>query len=242
LLGALLTRLALVATAAGAPHASLRAGLAPDRPGAATDLAFSFEISVARGELPPPLTGLRVGLPRGLKIDMAGVAGCTVARVEDGRGCSPDAQVGQGSVKAIVPLGEAIRTERARLTVYKGPRVHGDQTLIFDAVGKVPIATRLVFAAAIRGEGSRGTSIKASIPLEPTLPNSPDVAIVSLSSTLGTLGRAYYTTQGNTRVGFTPKGITLPPSCPGGALGFTAAFGFQDGGTATASARAACVP
>lgn len=242
MLGSLLTRLALAgATAAlGAPHVSLRVRLAPGRPGAGTNLAFSFRVSAAAGAIAPPLTGLRVGLPRGLGIDMAGVAGCSLARLQGGGGCPRDAQVGQGAVKVVVPLGEAVRTERARLTVYRGPRVHGDQTLLFDAIGRVPIGTQLVFAAAIRGEGSRGTSIQASIPLEPTLPNSPDAAIVSLSATLGTLGRAYYETQGQRRVAFTPRGITLPPSCPGGGLGFTAGFSFQDGSVAAASARAAC--
>jgi hypothetical protein len=240
LLAALLTRLALVGAAAlSAPHATLRVGLDPGHPGAGTNLAFSFQISAAGGALPPALTGLQVGLPPGLGIDTAGVAGCSVARLK-GAGCSPDAQVGQGAVKVVVPLGEAVRSERAMLTVYKGPRVHGDQTLIFDTVARVPIAERFVFAAAIRREGSQGTSIQASIPLEPTLPNSPDATIVSLSLTLGTLGHVYYATQGHRRVAFTPRGITLPLGCPSGALGFTAGFSFQDGSVAVASAQAAC--
>lgn len=226
-------------TALGAPHASLRVGLVPDRPGAGTTLAFSFAISAGAGGVPPALTGLRVGLPPGLGIDTAGVASCDGARLRRGAGCSAEAQVGQGAVRVMMPLGEAVRSERARLTVYKGSAAHGDQTLLFDAIGRAPIATRLVFAATIRPEGARGTSIEANIPLEPTLPNSPDAAIVSLSSTLGTLGRAYRRAQGGSALP-PPKGITLPRSCRAGALAFTASFSFQDGSAATAAASAAC--
>jgi hypothetical protein len=253
--------LAVLATALSGTTASLHVTLSPNRAGARTLMRFGFHIDSPEG-LPPALTHLTVGLPKGLGIDMAGVGTCQAARLEAGGSCSTNAQVGQGSVTVAVPLGEQVRTERAKLTVYKGPThpstspptsfstrlltrsparpvVRGDQTLLFDAVGRVPIATRIVFKAIV-APGAQGASIQATIPLEATLPNSPDAAITSLAATLGTLGRIYHQTTKNKNLSFTPKGITLPRGCPTAGLPFKAVFAFDDGGQISASTSIAC--
>jgi len=202
---------------------------------------FAFEISAAGGAVPPALTGMTVQLPAGMGIDVAGVATCARAALQahGPRGCPREAQVGGGSVLVKVPLGEAVRNERAQLAVFSGPRSNGHLTLLFYAAGRVPIATQLIFSAVIR-QGAGGASIQAGIPLIPTLPDQPDAAIVRLSAILGTRGRSYERIVRGRRVRFAPPGITVPRHCPGAGVRFSTALRFDDSSGASAGTAVAC--
>jgi hypothetical protein len=243
-IGALLGSLAICACAAGAARAAQRAklqvGLSPKRLGAGTTISFDFQIEAVGGGLPAALTVLDVRLPPGMGIDTNGLASCTAAALAGGpRGCSRDAEVGTGRVDVEVPLGEVTRPEIAALTVFNGPRKRGRATLLFYAAGRLPIATQLVFVGVI-APSPLGQRIEATIPLIPTLPNAPDAAIVSMSSTLGTLQLAYYKTVDHRRVRFDPKGATIPARCPAGGFPFAAEFHFNDASTAAAATTVAC--
>jgi hypothetical protein len=243
-IGALLGALALGACLAGAAQAAqsakLHVGLAPERLGAGTTISFAFTIEAPGGALPPALTLLDVRLPPGMGVETSDLATCTEAKLEhDPQGCSRNARVGTGSVKVQVPLGNVTRPEIAALTVFNGPRKSGHTTLLFDAIGKLPIATQLIFGGVIV-PGPGGDSIEATIPLIPTLPNTPDAAIVEMKASLGTRAQTYFRTVGGRRVRFTPKGATLPPSCPAGGWPFSATFGFGDGSSAAATSNVAC--
>ena len=209
-IGALAGALLICACAAGsadaAQSAKLQVSLNPERPGASTTLAFGFQIEDPEGALPPALTRLDVRLPAGMGVDTSGLATCTEAKLEHGpKSCSNNARVGAGSVKVQVPLGNVTRPEIAALTVFNGPRKGGRTTLVFDAIGKLPIATVFVFTGVIV-PGPQGQSIEATIPLIPTLPNTPDAAIVEMKASLGTRSQAYYRTVGGRRVRFNAEG------------------------------------
>ncbi len=240
LLGALLICGRSAGAAEGAQSAKLHVGLDPERLGAGTTMSFGFTIAAPGGALPPALTLLDVRLPPGMGVDTNGLATCASSALAHGpRGCSRNAQVGTGSVKVQVPLGNVIRPEIAALTVFNGPRKGGRTTLLFYAAGRLPIATQIVFAGVIV-PGPLGQTIEATIPLIPTLPNTPDAALTAMTSTLGTRQMTYYRTVGHRRVRFTPKGATLPGRCPAGGFLFSAGFRFNDGSSATAASTVAC--
>ena len=240
LAGALLICAGSPTTAHAAQSAKLQVSLSPKRPGASTTLGFGFRIETPEGAFPAALTKLDVRLPAGMNVNTSGLATCSEAKLEHGsRSCSPGARVGTGRVQVQLLLGTVIRPEIAALTVFNGPREGGRTTLVFDAIGKLPIATQFVFTGVIV-PGPQGDSIEATIPLIPVLPNTPDGAIVELTATLGTRSQTYYRTVGGRRVRFTPKGATLPGSCPAGGWPFAATFGFNDGSTAGAAATVAC--
>jgi hypothetical protein len=243
-LGALVGVLAMCACMAGAAQAAqsakLQVSLSPDRLGASTTIAFAFQITAPDHALPAALTLLDVRLPPGMGVDTTGLATCTSSALAHGpQGCSRNSQVGSGSVDVRVPLGNVIRPEIAALTVFNGPRKGGHTSLLFYAIGRLPIATQLVFTGVIV-PGPSGESIQAAIPLIPTLPEAPDAAIVAMRSTLGTRQLTYYRTIGHRRVRFTPKGATVPARCPTGGFPFSVAFGFNDATTATAAATVPC--
>jgi hypothetical protein len=240
LIGALAVCACLAGAAQAAQSANLHVSLSPDRLGASTTITFAFQITAPDHALPAALTLLDVRLPPGMGVDTSGLATCAPSALAHGpQGCSPGSQVGSGSVDVKVPLGNVIRPEIAALTVFNGRRKGGHNTLLFYAVGRLPIATQLVFTGVIV-PGPSGESIEAAIPLIPTLPEAPDAAIVAMRSTLGTRQLTYYRTVGHRRVRFTPKGATVPARCPAGGFPFSAAFGFNDATTATAAATVGC--
>lgn len=78
------------------------------------------------------------------------------------------------------------------------------------------------------------------LPIIPSVPGAPDVAIVSLRVTLGPQGLTYYEqAEGNTFAD-TPKGILLPTTCPRGGFPFAATFSFLDGSRPAAKAFVPC--
>lgn len=226
--------------AQAAQSVKLRVSLNPMRAGASTTISFGFRIGAAEGALPAALTQLEVRLPPGMGIDTSGLASCARGSLAHGpQGCPANARVGGGSVKVEVPLGNVVRLEQAALSVFNGPPQDGRTTLVFYAAGHVPIATQLVFVGVV-DPSPRGLLIDAPIQLIPTLPDTPDAAIVEMSASLGTLGRSYYRTGASGRVRFTPKGATLPAHCPAAGLPFSAEFHFNDGSAAAAASTAAC--
>ncbi|HEY5342999.1 MAG TPA: hypothetical protein VIJ66_05010 [Solirubrobacteraceae bacterium] len=239
--GALLICACSTAAAQAAQSAKLQVSVSPDRLGASTTLAFGFQIEAPEGALPAALTQLDVRLPPGMGVNTLGLATCSEAKLEKHgpRSCSSNAQVGAGRVKVQLLLGSITRPEIAALTVFNGPRKGGHTTLVFDAIGKLPIATQFVFTGVIV-PGPQGDSIEATIPLIPVLPNTPDGAIVEMTASLGTRSQTYYRTAGGRRVRFTPKGATLPASCPAGGFPFSATFGFNNGSSAAAASTVAC--
>jgi len=240
LVGALLICACLTGSAEAAQSAKLQVSLSPKRSGASTTLGFGFQIEAPEGAFPTALTQLDVRLPAGMGVNTAGLATCSEAKLEHGsQSCPTGARVGTGRVKVELLLGTVRRPEIAALTVFNGPRMGGHTTLVFDAIGKLPIATQFVFTGVIV-PGPRGDSIEATIPLIPVLPNTPDGAIVEMSATLGTRSQTYYRTVGGRRVRFDPKGATLPASCPAGGFPFSATFGFDDGSSASAVSTVGC--
>jgi hypothetical protein len=241
---ALALLLASVAGAAGAaraaPLAQLHVGVSPKRLGASTTMSFNFSISDSSGGLPPALTVLDVRLPPGMSVNTAGLAACTPRQLAHGPSrCPANSRVGGGKVRVEVPLGNVVRPEIAVLSVFNSEVRGGRHTLLFYAIGRVPIATQLIFTGVMIPSAA-GLTIEAKIPLIPTLPEAPDAAIVEMSSTLGTLQYAYYRGTGRKRVRFHPSGSVLPRSCPAAGMPFAGKFSFNDASVASAEAIVAC--
>lgn len=76
------------------------------------------------------------------------------------------------------------------------------------------------------------------MPLVPSLPDGPPVALVAAHVTLGGNLSYYEKRQGRT-VAYRPRGIGLPRYCPKGGFRFSATFSFIDGTNAAARTSAA---
>jgi hypothetical protein len=240
LLLAFVAGVAVAGVAQAAPLAQLHVSLSPKRLGASTTIFFSFSISDSTGGLLPALTVLDVRLPAGMSVNTAGLAACSRRQLAHGPShCPANSRVGGGRVRVEVPLGNVVRREIAILSVFNSEVQGGRHTLLFYAIGRLPIATQLIFAGVMI-PSAEGLTIEAKIPLIPTLPEAPDAAIVEMSSTLGTLQFAYYRHVGRKRVRFRPSGSVLPRTCPAGGMPFAGGFSFNDASTASAQAIVAC--
>ncbi len=88
--------------------------------------------------------------------------------------------------------------------------------------------------------GAYGTQLGANVPLVTSVPDGPDVSIVSVQSTIGPDRLTYYKHVHGKKVAFHPKGVSVPEHCPVGGFPFAAEFTFQDGSQGSASTTVPC--
>lgn len=225
--------------------ARLDVQLTPERLGAGTTIIFGFQITGGRGKVPSPLTELDLSYPAHLGIGTSGLGfeTCRPAKLEaqGPAGCPPDSRMGYGSALVEVPFGPQVIRETATIRTFSAPVKDGQLALLFYAAGISPIDAELVFPAVIANAPAPfGGSLDTTLPLVSSVPEAPDAAVVRLRATIGPLNLTYYERVRGRRVGYKPRGIVLPRTCPRGGFLFSASFSFQDGSHTTASDAVPC--
>lgn len=241
---------AIVLAAAPAParaKASIRmtASFAPARLGAGTTLRLGFKIRFEPGEPPVASTRIEMLLPRGLGIASSelGLATCTEAALLRGgaAGCPHNSLMGRGWALTEVPFGSAFVREKVRLELFSGAVQDSHPQLLFSANGSFPVIADLVFGSLVLPAAGRfGATIDTSLPLVPSVPGGPDVALVALYTTIGPEGITYEERVKGRLVRFRPSGIQLPSRCPHNGFAFGVGLSFLDGSTATTTATVPC--
>ena len=226
----------LPATALGAPTATLRAALRPERLGAPTTVSADLTISSGGADL-PVLSGVQLSYPANLGFVTSGLglAACAETLLaEDGpQACPANSHVGSGSAVVEIPLSEGIR-EPVALTLLAGPSPGGSLHVLVSAFGARPVSALVVFSAQL-GPGV----LDVSVPQIPTFPEGPFVSVTAMHLELG--GRlTYYERVRGRSVAYHPAGIGLPRTCPAGGFRFGATFTFLDGERSSAETRVGC--
>jgi hypothetical protein len=235
----------LPTTADAAQSASLTATLTPEHLGQGTTIGFHLRIAAPAGKIPPPLTEVDLRYPSDLGIATSGLglAICSAAALEalGPGGCPPDSVMGSGSVVAEIPIGPEIVYESAPVTIFRAPTENGQIALLLYANGGNPVAAQFVLPSLLLSATAPfGGRVKIGVPLVPSLPDSPDVAVVQLTTTLGPLGITYYEREHGRTIGYQPRGLLLPNRCPRGGFPFAAQLGFLDGSTTAAHTVVPC--
>jgi hypothetical protein len=233
------------AAANGAPSASLSAAFEPERLGGRTTLRFGFQITLPGGQVPPALTAIALSYPESLGIAFSrlGLVTCTQAQLEASgvSGCPENSIMGFGGATAEISLGSDVVGEPVPLTILRAPDEEGHLSLLFDAVGTYPLNTSAVFPGALLpASPPYGGQVSINVPLIPSLPGAPDVAIVRLRATLGPSGVTYFKPLEGRTIVYQPPGILLPNICPKGGFPFAAQFSFVDGSHASARTVEPC--
>jgi hypothetical protein len=237
--------LALPSPARAAPSVRLTASFSPDRLGAGTTIKVGFQIAYPSGQAPLAATEIQFFLPRGLGIATSelGLQSCLPAQLELGgrAACPPNSLMGHGSAVTAVPFGSRFVIEHTAVTLFSAPVENGNPQLLFVATGESPVIAEVIFAALILPAGPRfGGVIDTRLPLVPSVPNGPDVALLGLQTTIGPAGITYRENVGGRIVSFRPRGILLPKSCPRGGFPFAVHLSFSDGSGAGAGAAVPC--
>jgi hypothetical protein len=193
------------------------------------------------------LTHVDLRLPAGINYvtTTLGLAVCqpAVLAAQGPRGCSPNSRIGFGSASVEVPFGTGAGQETPSIEAFMGPSHNGNIVVVFYADGRTPVAADVIFEGElVPGFGSSSGSLNNAIPLVPGVPEGPDVAILSVHTTIGPGNLRYYERVHGRTVSFAPKGVSVPSRCPRGGFPFAANFSFVDGTTATATSTVRCPP
>jgi hypothetical protein len=181
----------------------------------------------------------------GIATSELGQESCTAAVLESQGvpGCPADSLMGHGSALVEVPFGPRRVFESAPITILSAPVREGELGLLFYASGDFPVIANLVFSGVVLSAGGAyGGVLDTRLPLVPSVPEGPDVALVGLQTTIGPNGITYYEKVGGKTVAFKPSGLLLPRRCPRGGFPFAVRLRFQDGTLARASTAVPCHP
>lgn len=223
----------------------LHATLTPDRLGQRTTLGFGIEILAPAGKAPSPVIAIDLSYPNefGIGLSGLGVETCPPATLEElgPLACPADSRMGFGTALVEIPIGPVILRERANLAVVRAPVKNGRFALMLYADGSSPVEAQIALPALLLpASGPFGGRVNIHLPLVPSVPEAPDVALVQFSAKLGPEHLTYYEHVNGRTIPYHPKGILLPSRCPRGGFPFLAAFAFLDGTHAKARTVVPC--
>ncbi len=233
---ACVTTASAVAVAQTETNASMRPSLLPNRLGASTALTLAFRFSGGAEGVPAPLRGMVVHLPAGLTINLRGAGVCQPSRLRSkgASGCASKSLVGRGHALMKVHAGSLAVPEEATVSIFRGPNRGSRQTLEILSQGSTPLDESTIVTGVLTPDGGQyGSKLTMSVPAIPTLVLEPDASFVSLSLTIGGIGR-------RPRAHAAAGAILVPRSCPVAGFPFAAEFSFAGGASASTSATVAC--
>jgi hypothetical protein len=230
-----------------AEQATLHASFSPDRLGAPTTISFGFHLATTEGTAPPPLSTIDLRMPAGINYTTTtlGLSICQpAALVARGlAGCPANSRLGYGNAVVEVPFGTGAGHEVPEVQALAGPSPNGNLVVLFYANGLYPVDAQLAFSGEVLPDSGRfGSQLATNVPLVASVPDGPDVSVVSVTSTIGPSHLTYYHHVHGRRVAFHPRGVSVPEHCPHGGFPFAATFTFQDGTSAAAITTVPCPP
>jgi hypothetical protein len=239
--------LSLPGTASGLQSVRLHATFTPEHLGHETTVGFAFQITASGNRVPSPLTGIEVSYPveLGFALSELGLANCSARALEafGPPGCPTNSLMGYGTALAEIPIGPLILRETVQVDAFRAPNHDGHLALLIYAAGETPVSAQIAFPAVVLpAPAPFGGRLDMSIPLVPSLPEAPDVAVVQFHSTLGPQHIRYREHVHGRILEYEPKGIPLPARCPRGGFPFAAEFRFMDGSNAVAHTAVPCPP
>jgi len=234
------TGLGLAAVAPAAPTITVKARAVPipGVPGTGNILgagtAVQGEVAISGteyGGAPPPLTGLEIFTPAGVKLDSRGFATCTRITLEQGgaAACPRRSSAGaKGSATGVVSFGDERVPETASLQVFFASS--GELLGFIDGVSPVLIEM-IAGVHETSAPPPFGLEFSGTVPLIETVPGALDASTVRGELMIGAAYR-----QGKRTVSY----ITLPSRCPKGGLHGKLRFAFLGGATAEAPTEMPC--
>jgi hypothetical protein len=232
--------LGLSATASAAPTITFKAKAVPipgfphtgNILGAGAAVQTEFTISGTEyGGFPPPLTGVTVLFPNGVKLHPQGFAACPENTIKEKgpSACPKKSAAGpKGSASGVVSFG----TERVAETVSVQPFFASGGGLEFFVDGTSPVSIEILSKGTITNSSPPfGPKFVGEVPLIESVPGALDASAKTINVTVGS---AYK--QGKKTVYYG----SLPKKCPKGGFPLKAEMSFLGGSTATAEYKAPC--
>jgi hypothetical protein len=143
----------------------------PKKTPAPITLSASADISTADGKVPPPLQKLVLNFDRNGSVQTKGLPVCTVGQLENTT--SPVARkkckssiVGKGSASALIAFpDQPALPASSPLTIFNGPKMGGNPSVIVHAYLTIPAPTTFVIPSPItKAKGRYRYRVTAAIP------------------------------------------------------------------------------
>lgn len=193
--------------------------------------AVHAEIAISGSEyggFPPPLIGISVYLPAGVRLHPQGFPTCPVKAIveeKEPRHCPKGSAAGPpGRVVGVVAFGKSRVEEIGEILSFFAPG-GGFEFLTY---GHSPVALEIPTTARLlhpSGQGGFGPEFTGPIPLVETVPGAPDASVEAIDITIGAAIR---------RHGRTVYYGTVPRTCPRGGFRAKTEFTFAQGGDPSA--------
>jgi hypothetical protein len=208
--------LALPGFASAAPVVTFKAKVVPIKgfphtgyilgAGAAEQAEFTIS-GTEYGGFPPPLIGVNVFLPKGVKLHPQGFATCALERLKQVGSCSKSSQAGPvGHALGVVAFGNERVPEEVSVQPYFGPA----GSLEFYVEGHTPVLIEIISKGRYTpASGQFGEELVSEVPLVETVPGAPDASTERISVMVG----AAYKKHGKT-----VYYGTVPKKCPKGGF------------------------
>lgn len=183
---------------------------------------------------PPALRHARIDFDRDGKLNPGGLPNCPPGRLEartaqQARRVCGGAIVGKGRVSADIELLGARFRVRSPLTLFNGPRLRGDPTVLAHAQTSVPIFQAYVVIAPIERRRGRTFGYRTSFDVPPIAGGAG-----SLTRVDARIGRRF--SRGGTRRSY------VTARCSNGILQTQGLFRFDDGNVVSGSVFESCSP
>jgi hypothetical protein len=237
------------ASAAAREVVRLQTAFKPDRLGASTTIEFGVVVKNTDGRVPAPVTNIVVHTPAGMNRNVSelglGVCEPNALMSEGPEACPHNSIVGLGTAFVETEVGGEVVQESASITTLFGPAKPGNDKvyeMLFYALAHTPVLSEIVFSGQMRWEsdGEFGGVMETHVPLVPTWPEGPYVALTRFESTLGPDNLTYYVRNHGVVEAFHPRGIAVPTTCPRGGFPFAVELTFLDGTRASARSTVPC--
>jgi hypothetical protein len=205
---------------------SIQPSLTPAKLGASATFTLALQFG-AGSRVAPPLSGMVVRLPAGLRLELGGVPSCSVSSLSrhGAASCPTGSLLGRGRALLKVHAGSQTLPEQASVDE------RGDPAFAIVGHGETPLDESTLSRAVLEPDSAPyGSKLIVSVPPIPTLVYEPDASFSSLSLTIGGAGRR----RGSAGT------VSVPQSCSRGGFPFAASFTFADRSTASTSTRLPC--
>jgi hypothetical protein len=193
-------------------------------------LNLGATIGTTDGTKPAPLSNLVFLFPHAT-VNADAFPTCTIAKLKahGARGCPRGSRLGTGT--SLIDASPLLNPAHANITMFNGPRRHGNPTFLFMAEAQEVQVTIYLQGTLTRQRGRFGYKLAMPFPKIPTITGFPDAAVSQFQVQVQAFGR-----KRGRRVPL----LEAPTSCPSPGWLFEGDFSFYDGQSGSARTTIGC--
>jgi hypothetical protein len=193
-------------------------------------LNLGATIGTSDGSKPSPLSKLVFLFPHAT-VNAGAFPTCTVTKLKarGAAGCPRGSRLGKGT--SLIDASPLLNPAHADITMFNGPRRHGNPTFVFMAQAREVQVTIYLQGTLERQRGRFGYKLTMPFPHIPTISGFPDASVSQFQVDVQAFGR-----KRGRRVPL----LEAPTSCPSPGWLFEGDFSFFDGQSGTARTTIGC--